>query len=149
MLDPFGDPAMTHRYPTRYQTRQQKTAPPPLVSDEDSESEHPPTPSRHVVRPSSEKEILNAMVTDVIDPTLDFLPKIFKTLRLFQYLEFKPLLMKQCPPFRMTIEVKCDEFIAQAIRHLSQDELPNEKKVAWTHLLEQCQRLKDVIRTLS
>lgn len=144
------NPAMTHRYPTRYQTRQQKTAPPPLVSDEeksDSESdfkkkEHPPTPS-------SEKEILNGMVADVIDPTLDFLQKIFKTLRLFQYLEFKPLLMKLNPYFRMTIEIKCDEFIAQAIRNLSQDDLSSEKKVAWTHLLEQCQRLKDVIRTLS
>lgn len=124
---------MTHSYPTRYQARLKKMAPPALVSDDEEENQKDHSfvqisltwltdKPQHLVPEPRLSGTIAALVDDAIKESDRFV-RVFKSIRLFQHLEFHPELLISRPTFRRVVQDKIKEFTKAADKYIHQAQI--------------------------
>jgi hypothetical protein len=131
---------MTHSYPTRYQARLKKMAPPALVSDDEEENQTSNQQDysmdqmiqvsltwltdkpQHLVPEPRLSGTIAALVEDAIKESDRFV-RVFKSIRLFQHLEFHPELLISRPTFRRVVQDKIKEFTKAADKYIHQAQI--------------------------
>jgi hypothetical protein len=162
---------MVHRYNTRYQAKLNKKIMPALDSDEEENKpvekkeepreklgglfqrvyENMKDPSHWLNQSSnriyhSDTSLLKLLIGEACDEK-DMFKRIFKAIRLFHYLEFKPNLMKTNSYFRKTVYEKTIEFSNDADVRIEKYQDNEYLCKAFEYLKESCLSVQKVINT--